>query len=182
MDYLAAHWFTLLQTFGIIASILFTAFQIRFQHKSQMVTNSLLVTQHHRDIWKTFISDQELSRLFQEKPNLGSNPITEHERMFMNLVFLHISAVLKAVKAKAIYPVEGMESDVRDLLSYPIPKAVWEEIAEFQDQGLRDFVAQTDALGTALPVKTSTESFHTSFRSGQGIKKQTTRNHSRNKS
>src|SRR3954465_1382794 len=107
MYFLRDHWFQILQTVGIIFSLLFTATQIRFQRKSQKVTNSLLVTQHHRDIWKTFISDERLSRLFQAGPNLNAQPITEHERMFINLLFLHISGVLKATKAKAIYPIEG---------------------------------------------------------------------------
>jgi hypothetical protein len=140
MDFLKEHWFQLLQTIGIIASILFTATQIRFQRKSQKVSNSLLVTQHHRDIWKAFISDEKFSRLFQNHIDLVSSPVTEPERMFMNLVFLHISAVLKAIRAKAIFPIEGLESDVGDMLSYPIPREVWREVADYQDVQLREFV------------------------------------------
>jgi hypothetical protein len=140
MGFLKEHWLQLFQTVGIIASILFTATQIRFQRENQKVANSLLVTQHHRDLWKTYIADTRLERIFQENPNLNAQPPTEYERVFLNLVFLHISEVLKAIKADAIYPIEGLQSDVRDILSYPIPRAVWEGIAKFQDEQLQEFI------------------------------------------
>jgi uncharacterized membrane protein len=135
-------WFTLIQSIGITASLIFAAFQLRHQAKRDNVATSLILNEHHRQLWSLFITDSRLTRVLARSPGIEAEPITDYERMFVNMLFLHISVVLRALEAKAIQPIEGLSSDVSELMSYPIPRAVWREIARFQDKRLKDFVAR----------------------------------------
>jgi hypothetical protein len=75
--------------------------------------------------------------------------------MFTNMIFLHMSAVLKAQKAGAIYQVDGMERDIKDIFKYPIPKAVWADVCRFHDKMFVEFVSNN--IPTMLRQKNNSE-------------------------
>ncbi len=146
-EYLLANWFTLVQSIGIVATLLIAIATLRRQMHQTRVANSLLVTQHHRDIWKMSIENSKLNRTFTKKPDLFRKPITEAERTFVNLIFLHMCATLKAIEAKTIYPIDGMVADLVDIMSFPIPALVWREVAPYHD---KIFAAYVDKHSTGI--------------------------------
>lgn len=134
ISYLSDHWFDVVQTIAILATLLVTLATIRHQADQTKVANSLLITQHHREIWIAFLQDPDLARVFTKPIDLNSNPVTDKERTFVNLIFLHMSATLKAMRAGASFPVEALDNDVRDILSFPIPQQVWNDVKAYHDQ------------------------------------------------
>ncbi len=61
----------------------------------------------------------------------------------MILIFLHMSAAFKAQKNSSVHSIEGMDLDILEVLSLPIPKQIWTEVKGFQD---RDFVDYVESL------------------------------------
>lgn len=142
MDFLLENWFNVVQTIAIVTTLLVTLVTLLRQGNQLKVANSFLVTQHHREIWNLIFTSASLSRVFEQDVDLETEPITEREKMFVNMIFLHMSASLKAVQAGAIYPIDGMEADIQDILSHPIPYMVWQDVKTYHDKGLLDFVAK----------------------------------------
>lgn len=137
-------WFAAVQSVGIIASLLFTAYATFRNSQLTKVSNSLLITQHHREIWSLYLShEKKLARVFSENPDLKWKPVTEAEKTFMILIFLHMSAAFKAQKNSSVHSIEGMDLDILEVLSLPIPKQIWTEVKGFQD---RDFVDYVESL------------------------------------
>ncbi|MGV3615157.1 MAG: hypothetical protein ACO1SV_07460 [Fimbriimonas sp.] len=139
-QYVQAYWFQLVQSTSIIITLLVTLATLNRQMRQTKVTNSLVVTQHHRDLWKLSITEDCLGRVFDVSADCASQPPTEQEKMFVNMLFLHMCATYKAMRAGAIYPVDGMAEDLIDMLSHPIPASVWEEMRPFHDKVFVRFV------------------------------------------
>jgi hypothetical protein len=57
---------------------------------------------------------------------------------------------MKTQTACAIYKVEGMERDIIDILSYPIPSKVWGEVYRFQDKMFAEFVFRHDTTKPSI--------------------------------
>ncbi len=132
------NWFTLLQSVGIIASLLFTAFSLRSEARTQRVANLLIITANHREVWGKFAHDPALARVLDASADPVKSPVTATEEMFVNLVILHISSVYYATQDKLIITLEGLRRDVSEFLSLPIPRLIWEKARVLQND---DFVA-----------------------------------------
>ncbi len=133
-------WFDAVQTLGIIASLLFALKSFRDQARQQKVSNALLITQHHREVWGYMLDHPELQRVFDREVDLGKTPVSEQERAFVNMIFLHCAVYLKVAKAGLMHPVEGVEADIKDILSYPVPRTVWKAVRPFHEKEFAAFV------------------------------------------
>jgi hypothetical protein len=138
--WISAHWFQLLQTIAIIASLLYTAYQIRRSMRSDRVLHMLTITQAHRDIWSKMYDHPELSRIRKSNIDLEFDPVTEAERLFVILLMLHLNCVLELSARGIIVPIEGMEEDARQFFRRPIPQRVWNEIRYMQNHRIVEFV------------------------------------------
>ena len=147
-EFLRNNWFSLAQSVGIIATLILAILTLVRQMRQTRAANSLLVTQHHREIWALSIQNTNLFRVFDLKTDLERDPITEQERTFVYLILLHMSATLKATKAKVIFPVDGMRSDIEDILAHPIPATVWLEVKPFHDAAFVRFVGSVVSEAT----------------------------------
>jgi len=49
--FLEANWFNVVQSVGIVASLLFTAITLRQESKSKMMTALLALEEQHRELW-----------------------------------------------------------------------------------------------------------------------------------
>lgn len=132
--------FQLIQSIGIIVSFLVTIYTLRINSKQTKATNSLLITQHHREIWTTIYQTETLKRVFDKQVDLITTPITDEELAFTNMIYLHMSACLKLSNTKSCYKIEGMEEDIKDILTFPIPKQIWIDVYKFHDKQFVDFV------------------------------------------
>lgn len=140
------NWFDLVQSVAIVVSILLTLLALREQAHQLKVGNLFLMTQHHRELWGYMLDHPDLQRIFDMNVDLQTQPITERERTFMRMLFLHCEACVKAIKAGVATPVHGAEADIRSILSYPLPREVWKEARRFHEPEFVKFVQNADRL------------------------------------
>jgi hypothetical protein len=136
--WVAENWFELLQSAGIIASLLFTTRSLRSETKMRRVGNLLAITESHRKLWTEFYRHPDLNRVLNEQANLRQQEISREEEIFVNLVILHINSVFYAHKMGLVFKLEGLRRDIAWFFSLPIPRMLWEKSKVLQND---DFVA-----------------------------------------
>jgi hypothetical protein len=134
------HWLDWLQSVGIIAGLLFTVHTIRTDARSRRIANHLIFTEQYRDIWKQLYIRPELARVFEPDVDLARAPVTNEERLFAQLLILHLDGIHRARKEKMFASLSGLQKDIRMSFERPVLRAVWEEMKEFQDPGFVAFV------------------------------------------
>jgi hypothetical protein len=143
LDQLVQHGFQVVQSLGIISSLIFGAVALRNSLRTQRVANLFQLTQYHRQLYSELFDRPELRRVFQQDVDLTKAPVTDNERLFVTLTILHFNLAFEAVRKKAIIPPEGLERDAAQFFARPIPKAIWLEIKSVQN---RDLVTLLDKL------------------------------------
>jgi hypothetical protein len=139
-NWLAANWFDLLQTLGIVGGLLFTAYAIRKDEKGRKIGNLIAINQQHHEIWKALYGRPELARVLKKEANVNSTPISDAERLFVNSLILQLSTVYRAMKEGMFVPLEGLKEDIKGFFTLPIPKNIWEKIKPLQDKDFAAFV------------------------------------------
>ena len=139
-EWLLQNWFNFLSAIGIIAGLVFTAVSLRSETKTRRVANLLTITANHREIWKEYINDAEVTRVLDPVADLVRQPVTRGEEMFVNLVILHTNSAYYAMKDQLVVKLEGLRRDVAQFFSLPIPKAIWENTKLVQNDEFVDFV------------------------------------------
>ena len=66
--------FALIQTIGIVGSLLFTGWSLKIDANVRQVQNLITITAHHRDIWSEIYKRPELSRIIDPKADLDKTP------------------------------------------------------------------------------------------------------------
>lgn len=139
-EWLSTNWFSLLQSTGIIASLLFTAYTLYSTNRTLRLTNLFHITQYHREIWGQLFTKPELRKILDSNIKLEDYEISEDERLFITLIILHLSATFQAIKSRAIIPIEGLDRDIIHFFSRPIPRKVWSELKKYQNRDFAEFV------------------------------------------
>ena len=139
----AEHWFDLLQTIGIIGGLLFTAYALRKDERARRIGNSIAINEQHRRIWKTFYEHPRLHRVLSADLDLDKSPVCIEEELFITSLILHLNAVHQAMKHGEFITLEGLERDVRQFFSLPIPKNVWKRSKFFQNSDFVLFVERS---------------------------------------
>lgn len=133
-------WFTLLQSLGIMVSLLIASFTLWRDVKSRKISNYIDLIQYHRDVWKMTMERPSLNRLFARQKELMKTALTEEEQQFLTFLFLHITCSFELQKSNHIINVEMLEYDVGELLKYPLIRKFWEENKRFYNSDFIDFV------------------------------------------
>jgi hypothetical protein len=132
--------FNLLSAIGIIASLCFTAFSLRSETKTRRIANLLTITANHRELWNKVLFNPQLKRVVNPTADLVTQPITDEEEMFVNMVIQHVNSVYYAMSDQLVFKYEGLRRDIAEFLSLPIPKSVWGKIKQFQNDKFVAFV------------------------------------------
>jgi hypothetical protein len=140
--WLTEHWLDLIQSVGIVVGLLFSAYTTWKDVRARRVGNSIAITDQYRQIWKELYQRPELSRVLAKDADLNNQRISEQEELFVKMVLLHMSTVYRAMQHGEFVKLDGWRKDMQEFLSLPIPKAVWKDIRQFQDD---DFAAFLDA-------------------------------------
>ena len=140
--WIAAHWFELVETVGIIGGLLFTAYTTQKDERERRIGNLIAVNEQHRQIWKEMYDRPQLSRILKKDVNLKKESITEEEELFVNMLILHLGTVYRAMKEGMFVKLEGVQKDVQEFFALPIPKAVWERAKSFQDKDFVEFIGK----------------------------------------
>lgn len=141
-QWIIENWFLLLSAAGIVGGFILNSYAIHSDTKTRKVANNLKLTEGHRDVWLTVIHEPHLKRILDPKVDPVAVPITEEERIFVNLAILHSSVAFQAARKKLLIPPQGVAMDVSRFYSLPIPAFVWNEIKSMQDP---DFVTFVDS-------------------------------------
>jgi len=136
--WLAEHWFDVVQTAGIIGGFLFTAQTIRRDEKARAISNTIALNEQYNQIWRELYERPELGRILQNDVDLNRQPISNDEALFVKKLILYLDVVRRAMNAGIFVKIQGLQKDIQDFFSLPIPKAVWEKIKPFQD---KEFIA-----------------------------------------
>ena len=139
-SWIAQNWFDAAQTGGILAGLVFTALALRDTQQAQRITNLFTLTQYQRELYGDLFNRHELRRIFRDDVDLEIHPVTEDERLFLTLVILHLSLALTAMRLKAIIPIEGLERDLAEMFSKPIPRTVWGEVRLVQNRDVQELL------------------------------------------
>jgi hypothetical protein len=146
----AERWFDVIQTVGIIGGLLLTAHEVRKNQKARTIANTIAVNRQYSRIWHEFYERPELARILQKDTNLSKQPVSNDESLFIKTLLLHLDVVRRAMKAGVFVKIQGLQNDVRDFFTLPIPKLVWEKMKPFQDD---DFVAFIENCLRPVPAK-----------------------------
>jgi len=134
------------QTVGLIAliaTVLFAAIEVRHLVKSQRVANIHAIKSEHREIWSVYLQHPSLARVLNPKADLAKNPVTTEESIFVKFLILHTYASFKAEAEGMFVPPEQLAKDIRSFFPLPIPKAVWNELRQFQDADFLRFMEES---------------------------------------
>lgn len=143
MEFLAwaeHNWFVLLQSAGIIGSLLFTAASLRMDHKSRRTENLISITKAHRDIWEKLYRRPELARILDPLADPRTHPLTVEEELFIKLLIFHLNSTHRAAENDLIKLPEGIETDIRRFFSRPLPQCVWPKVKPLLDAEFVVFV------------------------------------------
>ena len=138
--WLQSNGFTLLQSAGIIAGLVFTGVSVRAEAKSRRVTNLLIITQNHRQIWSELYTRPELSRVLDPEADLERQAVTREEELFVGFLVLHLSSAYRAIQQDVLIPPEQLECDVKTFFALPVPRTHWRKTRQMQDVDFLEFV------------------------------------------
>ena len=138
--WLAEHWFDLLQTAGIMGSLVFTGYAVRKDERARIIGNLIGIQDQYVRIWREMFERPQLGRVLKSDVNLKDEPMTDAEWLFVKMLILHLDTVRRATKAGMFVDLDGLQEDIRHFFGLPIPKAVWEKLKPFQDKQFITFI------------------------------------------
>jgi plasmid maintenance system killer protein len=140
--WITEHWFDLIQTVGIIAGLLFTGYAALREERATKIATLIAANEQYREIWQELFKNPRLSRVLEKEVNLNKESISKEEALFVNLLILHLSTVYRAMKTGMFVKLEGLQKDVQEFFSLPIPKTVWEKAKLFQNKDFVEFIGK----------------------------------------
>ena len=133
--------YSLLQTVGIIAAFILSLIAFFKSGKGVKINASQQIAQYHRELWLEFCRNEKLSRIFKKQTDtFDLILVTDQERQFINLVFIHMGESFSATRKRFTYKIDGLDDDIADFLSYPIPQKVWQENSPYYDKSFVEYV------------------------------------------
>jgi len=140
LHWASVNWFDLLQSFGIIGSLLFTGVTLRIDANNRRITNLIELTKQHREIWTELYRRPELGRVLDATVNIEREPVLPEEERFIVLLILHLNSAYKAMKQGMFMEPEGLGKDIRRFFSRPVTRWVWQKVKPLQDSDFVRFV------------------------------------------
>jgi len=134
------NWFSLVQSLGIIGSLIITAIAVRRDTRARRIGDFLTLTGHHRELWSDVYRQPELARIFQPEIDLIAQPVTLAENEFLNLVCVHFQAGWELAREGSVLKLGVLAVDARWFFALPLPKIVWERSKRFRDKEFVHFV------------------------------------------
>ena len=134
------NWFILIQTLGIVFSLLLSGYAALREARSRKVSNYLQLIQFHRDVWKLTLDNPNLNRVRDNHADPIQNPLTAEESQFLSFLFLHITCTYELQKSNNMVEIERFEYDVGELLQFPLVKKFWTENKRYYNEAFVKFV------------------------------------------
>lgn len=140
--WLVNHGASLLEAVGIIGGLIFTGVSLHRDSKARRIGNLIGLTQQQRDIWNRAMEDPELVKVQEPQRDIMKEPPTTREKLFVRSLVIYLATVHRAVRLDELLRPHGMERDIREFISKPLPRDVWNELRPYQDPDFVEFVEQ----------------------------------------
>jgi len=134
------NWFPVIQTLGIVGSLVFTALSIRQATNARKASDLLTLTEQHRHLWNEVYSRPGLTRIYEEKIDLLANPVTVAETLFLNEVIVHFHTGWQLSCHGSLLTLQAMKADARTFFKLPLPHAVWRQTTGTRDPKFVHFI------------------------------------------
>ena len=141
--WIAERWLDLIQSAGIIGSLLLGVAALRAEAKSRQDQTRREITKEHREIWSGILSDPETKDILDQNRDLAARPISVAEKHAVNSLMLHLSGSRNAANAGTYMTPERLTEDIRFFFSHPLPRAAWDELKAYHAS---EFVAFVEAV------------------------------------
>ena len=140
--WLVHHSESLLESIGIIGGLIFTGVGLHRDSKARRIGNLIGLTQQQRDIWNRAMEEPELIRVQAAERDVVKEPPTTREKLFVRSLVIYLATVHRAVRLDELLRPHGMERDIRDFFSSPLPRVVWNDLRPYQDPDFVKFVEE----------------------------------------
>ena len=140
IDLFQDNWFNLVQSVGIVASLLFAAVTVRRESKAHQMTALLALDEQHRDLWSELHRRPELGRVLAPEVDLVGKPVTTAESEFLNTVFVHFCTGWRLAAEHGVFSEDDLRRDLVGFLARPIPHQVWKQTLNIREQRFVAFV------------------------------------------
>jgi hypothetical protein len=138
--FITRNWIDILQSVGIIAGLLTSAYTTHKDAQVQRIQNLFTLTKNHREIWSQVADKPELARVLDRLPDLNRHPISNAERLFVLFLILHLASSFEATKHGMYFVEQGLRNDIREFFSFPIPLVIWNEFRKYHQSDFVQFV------------------------------------------
>jgi hypothetical protein len=136
LPWLQQSWFELIESAANGAEL----FNHRRERLYQTVTNHIVFTQRHGELWRRYAADSQLHRIKNETVDLAVTPIALKEHQFVSEVINHLSDCFNAYDNGVFKMPEAIDVDIKTFFALPIPKAVWNNMKIYHDRKFVTFV------------------------------------------
>ncbi len=145
LPWIQQHWFDLVQTLGIIASIAFTAASVRRDRRGRRMTDHLALVAQHRELWADVNRREDLRRILMREVDLVKRPISLVEEDYLSLVLVHYTAGWHMARQGGLVDLKVLATDAAGFFSLPIPKYVFETTVPQLDPSFVAFIRDSIA-------------------------------------
>lgn len=135
LGWLADNWWLVAERGAFVASILFAAFSLRENTRERRLQNLLRLTERHHKVVSELLSEPRIL-----DASVAAPAPTQKEVHSVNFLLLHLQSAYKAHESGMHRLPKKIGADIRLLLSYPIPGAVWERVKGSHDERFVAFV------------------------------------------
>jgi len=140
------NWFELTSIF-LGGGVIFAAVSVRSETKSRRISNQLLLTQNHRELWSLYLRTPEIARVLQSAADVSRHPVTQNEEVFVVMVIQHMNSAYQAVRSELTIKPEQMCCDICSFLALPVPAVVWKKMKGLQDTEFVKFIEHCQLSG-----------------------------------
>lgn len=145
-SFISVPWFDLLQSAFIAGSFLLAAISYQNETRSRQISHLFTLHEHRQAVWRPMLSQPELARIRQSNIDLTADPITTQEQIMVKMAISHLYLIFKATETKQIPTPPGIQLDIKQYFSLPIPNQVWQEVKPYQDSEFIRFISDALAL------------------------------------
>ena len=139
------NWFGLIQSIGILGSLLLAGAAFRREARARRVSDTLLLNEQHRELWTELHRRPDLGRIMQDEVNFVAEPMSLAEREFLNLVIEHYRTGFLLAHEGIGNRLEVIQRDAEVFFKKPLPSRYWKETEQERDPEFVEFINR--ALG-----------------------------------
>lgn len=138
--WLDQNWFNLIQTFGIVGGLWFTAMTLRQQAQASKNTDLLTLAGQHRELWSEVHRRSDLNRVLHADVDLVAAPITVAEEEFLNTVIQHFNTSWVLARTGVAITTKTLAVDARSFFALPLPRTIFERTKAARDPKFVRFI------------------------------------------